>query len=157
MGCYCNKCCCCVDLRTGCIIIAVLGLIGSFSSFYSGIVWGIVGFVAAIVAHGCLLYGAIKYHKVTTLVYLVMEMLFIIFYVVLLVLTIVFFAEGTVVTCWKNWDGGASDGTGCAVVVGIAVTILLVYVALIAFSIYFWVCVYSFYQDVKRNEITSPA
>ena len=157
MGCYCNKCCCCVDLRTGCIVIAVLGFIGSLSSFQHGIVWGVVGLVASIVAHGCLLYGAIKYHKVTTLVYLVMEMLFIIFYVVLAVLTIVVLSGGGVASCLDNWDGVSDDGTGCAVFVSIAIVVMLVYVALIGLSIYWWVCVFSFYQDLKRNEVASPA
>ena len=73
-----GKCCCCVELRTGAIIIAVLGLIASFGSFQHGVVIGIIFFVYGLVQNLCLLHGAIKYNRTTTLVYLIMEAIFII-------------------------------------------------------------------------------
>ena len=75
--CEVNKCCCCVDLRTGAIVIAILQLIGGAGCFGMGasewqnIMNGVVGLLAGV----CLLVGAINYHQTATLVYLVLDMI----------------------------------------------------------------------------------
>ena len=155
-----NKCCCCVDLRTGAIIIAILGLLGSFGNFGSGIAIGIVTLIGGIVANVCLLVGAIKYNRTTTLIYLIMEAIFIILYIVGLVLLIVVLAGTGMSACWDNWDLEVEfngDVANCAVAVGILSALLVAFSIGIAISIYFWVCIYSFYQDLKRQFFPSPA
>ena len=80
--CVLTKCCCCVDLRTGAMVMAILQVLGVLGSFGSrGMDGGLAMFVSgglALVAGLCLLYGAIKYEPTATLVYLVFQMLSII-------------------------------------------------------------------------------
>ena len=99
-----NKCCCCVDLRTGSIVIAVLGLLGSFGNWGSGIVVGVITIVAGVASNVCLLHGAIKYNRITTLIYLVMEGIFIVLYIVAFCLIIVALCSDAVSICWDNWN-----------------------------------------------------
>ena len=77
-----NKCCCCVNLRTGAIVIAILGILGSFGQLHDKehIYIGIISVVVGVLANLFLLHGAIKYNKTTTLVYLILEAIFIIWY-----------------------------------------------------------------------------
>ena len=79
-----NKCCCCVNLRTGAIVIAILGILGSFGQLHDKehIYIGIISDVIGVLANLFLLHGAIKYNKTTTLVYLIFEAIFIIGYIV---------------------------------------------------------------------------
>ena len=73
-----NNCCFCVELRIGCIILAVVGIVLSILGvgLYSG--WSsIIGVILAIVANCCLLYsaaytkGSTKSRSITALVYII--------------------------------------------------------------------------------------
>ena len=157
-----GKCCCCVELRTGAIIIAVLGLIASFGSFQHGVVIGIIFFVYGLVQNLCLLHGAIKYNRTTTLVYLIMEAIFIILLLVNWILIIVGMASDEVKPCWKEenlnddtkidlgWNGW--DEASCGVIVGVLVALFVVLTIMMAISIYFWACVYGFFVDLKQQQ-----
>ena len=157
-----GKCCCCVDLRTGAIIIAVLGLIASFGSFQHGVVIGIIFFVYGLVQNLCLLHGAIKYNRTTTLVYLIMEAIYIILLLVSWIMTIVGMASDEVKPCWKEEnlnddtkiDLGWSewDAASCGVIVGVLVAIFVVLTIMMAISIYFWACVYGFFVELKQQQ-----
>ena len=155
-----SKCCCCVDLRTGSIIIAVLGVLASISNWGSGWVVGVVTIVVGVPANLCLLHGAIKYNRTTTLIWLVMEVLFIIVNIVWFCLIIVALCSKEVSVCWDNWDEPVVYGgkiTACSVTVAFLVSMLVVIVIGTGLSIYFWVCVYSFFQDLKRQQFPQPA
>ena len=85
-----SKCCCCIPLRIGSIILAVLGILqGIYHLVISGEQWSyIIPGILVIILSGCLLIGAFKYHGKEVLVSLVMEgalivVLIIIFLVVL--------------------------------------------------------------------------
>ena len=152
-----SNCCCCVNLRTGAIIIAVLGLLASFGNFQNGLVVGILTLVGGIVANLCLLHGAIKYNRTTTLVYLVMEAIFIILYIVGLIFIIIGLTNSSVKECMSgdNWDtviAYKDSPVTCSVIVGILIALLVAFIIGIAISIYFWVCVYSFFDDLKRQQ-----
>ena len=157
-----GKCCCCVELRTGAIIIAVLGLIASFGSFQHGVVIGIIFFVYGLVQNLCLLHGAIKYNRTTTLVYLIMEAIYIILLLVSWIMTIVGMASDEVKPCWKEEnlnddtkiDLGWSewDAASCSVIVGVLVAIFVVLTIMMAISIYFWACVYGFFVELKQQQ-----
>merc|ERR1712141_553159 len=95
--CEVNKCCCCVDLRTGAIVISILQLLGGAGCFGMGasewpnILNGVVGLLAGL----CLLFGAIKYHQTATLVYLVLDMIAIILAGVAMAVIIIVIGGGT--------------------------------------------------------------
>ena len=97
---------CCVDLRTGAIVLAVLGIINSFCLLFSGgfdseyIILVILG----LSTYGCLLFGAIKNNRTATLISLVMEMIYIVWMVIVLILLI---ALGTAATVVTQSDSGA--------------------------------------------------
>ena len=155
-----GKCCCCVELRTGAIIIAVLGLIASFGSFQHGVVIGIIFFVYGLVQNLCLLHGAIKYNRTTTLVYLIMEAIFIVLLLVNWIMIIVGMASDEAKPCWKSenkdleidleWSGW--DKASCGVIVGVLVALFVVVTIMMAISIYFWACVYGFFVDLKQQQ-----
>ena len=157
-----GKCCCCVELRTGAIIIAILGLIGSFGSFHHGVVIGIIFFVYGLISNLCLLHGAIKYNRTTTLVFLIMDAIFIVLLLVNWILIIVGMASDEVKPCWKkesleneteiklDWSGW--EDTTCGVVVGVLVAFFVIITIMMAISIYFWACVYGFFVDLKQQQ-----
>ena len=155
-----SKCCCCVDLRTGSIVIAIIGIICSCGNWGSGFAVGVITLVLGVAANVCLLHGAIKYNRTTTLIYLVVEAIFIVSYIVWFCLLMVFLFGPEVSVCWDNWDGSTVyDGKGytCSVIVAVLISILVAVAIGIGLSIYFWVCVYSFFQDLKRQQVPQPA
>ena len=68
-----SKCCCCVPLRTGCIILGVLGALGGIGLILKGYTdwYNIVVGILQILAYGLLLFGAIKNNTTAVLVHLV--------------------------------------------------------------------------------------
>ena len=128
-----NKCCCCVDLRIGCIILAVVGLVLAIISIGISSGWGsIIGLILAIVANGCLLFaavytnGTIQMRSIATLVYII---------VVLLNAVLVFIAAILQIVDWA--DQGANHGNHAAIVVLRIIWVILdLYFALVAFSFY---------------------
>ena len=159
--CEVNKCCCCVDLRTGAIVIAILQLIGGAGCFGMGasewqnIMNGVVGLLAGV----CLLVGAINYHQTATLVYLVLDMIAIVLAGVAMAVIII---GGATFTASVSGNPDFQDNQGAQDVVtafgAIFITIFAIVYGLIAlFYIYFWVCVFSFYKGLKSREIISPA
>ena len=99
--CVLTKCCCCVDLRTGAMVMAilqVLGGLGSFAGQASGGPGMLANGVLALVAGLCLLYGAIKYEPTATLVYLVFQMLSIITVTIVAMLLVLVGTVATVAT-----------------------------------------------------------
>ena len=169
-----NKCCCCVNLRTGAIVIAILGILGSFGQLHDKehIYIGIISDVVGVLANLFLLHGAIKYNKTTTLVYLIFEAIFIIGYIVGMCLVIAALVDKQFKLGWdgtwdfpvvwntedlKILDGKIEDVGTCAVVVGYLTATLVVIIIRIALVIYFWVCVYSFFGDFKKQGLPQLA
>ena len=159
--CQVSKCCCCVDLRTGAIVMAILQLIGGAGMFANGGAWqDILNAVVGIGAGACLLFGAIKYNQMATLVYLVFQMIAIVLIGVAMLVAII---GGTAVTVAVSGDPDLHQGNQDvqdAVQVGGAIVIVMacvMYGIYASFYIYFWVCVFSFYKGLKTGEIASPA
>lgn len=151
-----GKCCCCVELRTGAIIIAILGLIGSFGSFNRGVVIGIIFFVYGLISNLCLLHGAIKYNRTTTLVFLIMDAILIVLLLVNWILIIVEMDSDDVKPCLnKKSLLFPETEIKCGVVVGVLIG--LIWTITMALSIYFWACVYGFFVDLKQQQTpTNP-
>jgi len=71
-----GKCCCCVDIRTGAIVIAVLGIVGSFGNLAFSTYWMMIGeIIWRLVVSFCLLFGAIKVNEIAVLIYLILTIL----------------------------------------------------------------------------------
>ena len=171
-----TKCCCCIELRIGAIIIAILDIVIGIP-YFAVAIWGSVApitndvystgnsigsvfiaisvfnYLTGVVALGtglCLLFGSIFNNKIATLVYLVFKLI-----------GIVVAAIGMIV------------GIAGVIILGIAISsnsygypnhgLLALYICLIVsdfisilLQIYFWICVYGFYtRELKRREIVS--
>ena len=147
-----NRCCCCVDLRVGCIILAIWGILSSSCSFATSATeldvpaikvtyaYSAIG----IIACASLLFGAISYNPTATLVYLVLQLPKMIL-------------NGVAVILWFIVSGDESQITIDDKVVkikdheiiGIAIYVMVIFLP----SIYFWLCVNSFYRKLKNDEI----
>ena len=151
-----NKCCCCVDLRTGAIILAVLGIVSSVSLCISGQAgWqDVIGLILGLITNGCLAFGAIKYNKTATLISVVVEMIYIVWLVIVLVLLIVWGSAATVASQSPNLNSDEKEPADVAVRLtwGVAAA----YGCCLALEVYFWICIYSFYQALKGGSY-SPA
>lgn len=190
-----GKCCCCLDLRTGAIVIAVLGIVGSFGNLAFSTYWMMIGeIIWRLVVSFCLLFGAIKVNEIAVLIYLILNILQIIsefavgifFLVAGSALKVVSQDDGFAVanTTSVHQDDGFTVGNATSLyqddgftvanttslhqddgftvasgtLVGIAAIIGGVYVILWAFlDIYFFICVHSFYKNIKDGMITSAA
>ena len=88
-----TKCCCCVDLRSGAIVIAIFEILLGLTHFRNieDNIWAsVIGAIVDSTAGACLLFGAIKYNQTTTIVYLVFFMIGIILYVIFAIMLLVF-------------------------------------------------------------------
>ena len=149
--CVLKHCCCCVDLRIGAIVIAILGVVEGIGAFLNAYGYGLIhldqidtnGFITMqnivmcvagairIIAGLCLLFGSIKYHQPTTLAYLVLHMLSI---------------KIVVIGCALGLMGSIYP-----------LYALYVYSTTIILNIYFWSCIYSFYKGLQSGDIHSTA
>ena len=143
-----EKCCFCVDLRNGAIVIGTLHMVAALGQLVTtAIAWiNIVDVILGLIAGAVLLYGAIKYNTVAIIIHLVLALIEIVF---LLATAIMIFVG---VAAWLNLNGGELHWL---------LTLSLVIGGLISLwaiiEIYFLVCVCSFYQQLKSGMITSPA
>ena len=131
-----TKCCFCIDLRVGAIIIALLEMVAAIGCIIvsSPFPWYVIMFeVCGLIAGGCLLVGAISYHKIATTINLVLTTMSMVFYVIA---GIVLFVVTT----------GSHDPIGRSFNYVGALFIIL---ALI--NIYFWLCVFSFLRGLKSG------
>ena len=160
-----NKCCCCVDLRTGVKIIANIGICGVMLGLILHSVYGggwfignglgwetIVGFIAAVTVNGCLLFStddtnATKYNKIAIIIYLVGKTIAIILLLLLVIIGIFSICNTTNQGCsLNNILRGSKDDAYL-----LAIAFVTCYMIGIVVEIYFWVCVYSFYQTLKEG------
>ena len=136
-----NKCCCCVDLRSGCIIIGILQILGGLGNFrfldWITIITGIVN----IGSGACLLFGTIKYNQVGILINLICT---VIATVLGFVVAILFFIGASASI---NED---SDDFLFGIIVGV------IFLVVVAVQIYLWLCIFSFYMKLKCGDIAAP-
>ena len=78
-----------MDLRVGAIVIAILDILAGLAGFGILVWYNIIGSLALIAAGICLLYGGIKYHQITTTVYLVFQIIGIVMYGILVIILLV--------------------------------------------------------------------
>ena len=166
-----SKCCCCVSLRVGSIILGVLGLIGGL--IYMLVGTGVVGFASSdggggiawfyiicgllcLIAYGALLFGAIKYNGNAVRVYLVSSAICIVIGVLFGVIVLASIKSSDPVTSDPVFaDDCASvplTKSECdmlkAVTIGMKANQLVISTL---FGVYFWICIYSFYKELKSG------
>ena len=157
-----SKCCCCVPLRTGSIILAVLGILGGIGIFVGsqGFWFNIVLGVFYIFGYPALLFGAIKYCAKAVLVSLVCTAIIIVigitFGIIMIASTETFVPDlanncASMVDVSTNGGNGQVDLTGFCDVFKFTTKVVAAGIffpsALINF--YFWICNYSFYKELK--------
>ena len=137
-----SKCCCCVPLRTGSLVIAIIGILGglgllaSSKGQWSSIVEGIF----FLLPYAFLLFGALKYNDKAVLVCIVLTALSIIMGIVFGIIAIV-----NIDILIQNLD--LSDSLRFRTIVTTAVKLFIVSLV----NIYFWICNYSFYKELKEG------
>ena len=143
-----TKCCCCIDLRLGCMLIAIAGIItscGFFGATNTGKTYYVLatGNGIGILGSICLLFGAYKSHKIAVALYLVAE-------AVQIVLNIVYgvwlFASVPTATSSDPFsDGSLSVGSlfgGMIIAAGVSVFLV------VCVWVYFWLCAFSFFKKI---------
>ena len=148
-----TKCCCCIPLRTGSIVLSVLGLMGGVGmmlrdfSDWSNVVSGIL----TILAYATLMYGCLKNHPTAVLVYLVLDALAIIFSIFIAILSIAavtFMFPYIADECAKAMYTTEECDNLKAATIGFAASL---YVGIAILNSYFWICVFSFYKELKSG------
>ena len=149
-----NKCCCCVDLRTGAMIIAILEILGSLSQLRrSTDLDGVIGMIVGVIAGATLMFGASKYNPTATLVHLIFSMIGV---VGSFVYAILFFVGSGLVAADPNLNesinvnGNKVDADDLFEFYGLA----FLFAGLL--ELYFWLCIYSFYKGLKSGTIKAP-
>ena len=152
-----SKCCCCIPLRTGSLILAILGILGGIGMFaqsrgeWASIIQG----VFYLLAYGSLLYGALKYNEKAVLMSLACTALCIVLGIVICIIAIANIETITPqlanncaaiidelkkldITCdaMKSYTIGVTAG---AFIIGSLL------------NVYFWICNYSFYKELKEG------
>ena len=149
-----SKCCCCVPLRTGSLILAVLGILGGFGMMRTGAWYDILDGVLCLIAYGALLFGAIKYHQGAVLVNLVFSAITIvlgILFVIIALASLETFVPQLRDNCASIPDLNQT-GMTCSQLKSITVgTVAGTYAVGSLLSIYFWFCNYSFYLELKKG------
>ena len=130
-----TKCCCCVDLRAGAIVIAIVDIAIGLASLVKPESGSYVGCLLLIGAGISLLIGAIKENQIATIVSLVLQMIGVVAYVIIGILLIV--------------------GGSCYVEALVFFGILFLIAA--SLQIYFWLCIFSFLKGLESVEVVSYA
>ena len=143
-----EKCCFCLDLRKGAIVIATFHMVLALGQIFTmlRIVYTAIGvMIFGLIAGAVLLYGAIKYNTVAIIIHMVLALIEIVF---LLATAILIFVS---VAAW-NLNGRELHWLHTlSLVIGGVISLWAI------IEIYFLVCVCSFYQQLKSGMITSPA
>ena len=167
------RCCCCFDLRTGSIIIAILHIVVSLGMLSFGLseyrdfnIWTsiyrnigtairlsiLLDCVAGVAAGICLLIGEIKSNASAILVYLILAGIN--FFIRCVIGLLIF---GPIVAFGFFYRDRNSRGFQFNEGHVIVISIIGILIAVMALSIYFWVCVYRFYLLTKYGKVTSCA
>ena len=150
-----SKCCCCIPRRTGSIILGIVGILGGLCTLFNsrGYWFYIMDAVVYLVAYGALLFGALKYNRIAVLINLVFTGIGIVLGVIFGIIAVS--VVSTIMpeladNCVTIQDQLGNSGLTCdefkTITIGTTACIFIVGSAL---NVYFWMCNYSFYQELK--------
>ena len=131
-----SKCCCCVPLRAGCLVLGILGILNGIAAFFQGgEEWANITIgIFYLVAYGALVFGAITYNGIAVMVNLVCTAIIIILQIIAVI----------IVSASIGWV----NDSDVQAVLGIAI---MLYILEAVLNAYFWICSYSFYQELKEG------
>ena len=157
-----KKCCCCFDLRKGCAIFAIIGIIvncGFFGtgkslyletngSFDSSVYVMVLGSIVGILGNLCFLYGAISSNKTAVSLYLLVEGLRMGLFVAFAILNFIVIHNLECVTILEKnipyIDGlYMQPQTQCSLIFANAFFALIS----VVFWIYVWLCAFSLQKN----------
>ena len=158
-----NKCCFCIELRIGAIIIAILQIlecvgqtaglllflkkefnIGIAESFKFGV---IPSCIPSLHAGIFLLYGAIRYKADATLLYLIIKAILAILSIGMGIVLFVLFSNGYLPFSGEHQEMGTN------LMIGGAIALILHAIL----DVYFWICVFNLYSKMKSRKDSSNA
>ena len=156
--CQVSQCCCCVPLRIGCIVLAILSIIGSFSNMIVSIVqkpgtnddamviaFAVINGVFGIVVWCILLGGAMVNSTTTVGVAVVLLMIQLILGTVLNIIKVALLATAaSKLGVWNTFTITLVVSTGVGTLIGLGL------------GIYFWIVIYSFYRELKAGGPSYP-
>ena len=131
-----SKCCCCIPLQTGSIILSILGILGFVGIIYQGLSFegGVMQAstlnislgIIVLVSAGCLLFGSVSQHPTPLLICLII-------WAIMLV-------AGVVLVVYEFVKASAIAPEYFAT---LFITTLI--------NVYFWICNYSFYMQLNSG------
>ena len=144
-----KKCCFCLDLRTGCIVIAMLTILAGLSTLIRvPFTWYMIfAAVTGSLSGSLLLYGAIRSNITATTSYLVMEVIGIIAY---LLATSFIFIE-TQISANEFYENDLTKTAENTRMTGDLIGILFVFIILL--HIYFWICGFRFLKQLRLQQL----
>ena len=152
-----RKCCCCISLRIGSIILSILGIVGGIVTliFYHGHWMYIADAGIYLIAYGALLFGALTRNRKAILVNLVLTGIVIVGGMLLgimaLLVTLLFVPE-SLDNCVKIQDQLENMSLTCDQYQMIKIgTIIFISVIASGLNVYFWICNFSFYHELNTS------
>ena len=133
-----NKCCCCLSLRTGAILIAIFQIVIGLIPLIGLVTWNTVVIAILCVASGkCLLYGTFTNHLPTIMMSLFTSMIVVVFYVVAVINSIIVIS------------GLDTNGPNFAEIAAKDIAFGIGMMVLSVVNTYFCICIYSFKNELK--------
>ena len=156
-----SKCCCCVPLRTGSLVLAIVGILSGFFYFARGFWPDIIQGIFYLIAYGFLLFGVLKYHEKAVLMCLVFTAVGIVEGIIMGIVAIA--SIDSLVPQLANNCAGFIDKSNptqvncdqlrTAAIGGAAGTLIIGSLL----NVYFLICNYSFYKELKEGGAGSSA
>ena len=144
-----KKCCFCLDLRIGCMVIAIITIIeGLCTLIRVPFTWYMtLVAITSTLSGALLLFGTIKNNITATTSYLVMEVFGIVAY--MLATAFIFIESQT--TSNSYHELGLTKKAKETRVAGDLIGILFVFMVLL--QIYFWICAFRFVKELRSSQL----
>ena len=144
-----KKCCFCLDLRIGCMVIAIITIIGGLCTLIRvPFTWYMtLAAITGTLSGSLLLYGTIKNNITATTSYLVMEILGIVAY--MLAAAFIFIETQKMANAYH--ENGLTKKAQETRVAGDLFGMLFVFMVLL--QIYFWICAFRFIKDLRSSQL----
>ena len=156
-----SKCCCCIPLRAGCIVLGIIGILVSLIE-HIPVIYGfgayllIIPLLFDLVCYGTLFVGAIANHTTIVLVHLVMYILVMIIDVIFIILMAVNITTlmPALIDCKDFKEEFDEDGDCEDYRKGVANAAIIIVILVLVLNIYSGFCSLSFYLELKQNNGT---
>ena len=164
--CQLNYCCGCISLRTGCFIIAALGILDALGGIWPmyviygenwNIGYTIFWILFELFVWSTLIFGAFKYHATAVMINLILVVLSILGRILLIILIIIEISKpGSVEKVMEELrEDSGFEWTKASVAIFACFYMTFHFIS-IAVEIYFSIVIYNFYRSLKAGLQCSP-